>query len=131
MSGYNTEQKKILISYMTEHCKISLSIDEWIDSMRRDFDDRFIPGRSTFYRIIQKLVEDGKVIRTSSEGHGAKYQIAQCEALDHLHMKCLSCGKLIHLSHSVSDSLEKSLIKENFNIDKSKTVIYGKCSKCR
>ena len=49
----------------------------------------------------------------------------------HLHLKCVGCGKLLHMSDTASDAvLNDVLLSNHFAIDKEKTVLFGMCSQC-
>ncbi len=132
MKSYNTEQCRQLVSFMEKNRDKSYSVDEWIAEMKSDSTFAMIPGRSTVFRNIQKLVECGKVIR-SATGRFVKYQLVECPShAGHLHLKCTSCGELIHLSHEASEALADGVMKDSsFDVSSEQTVIYGKCGKCK
>lgn len=60
------------------------------------------------------------------------YQIVDGHNCDkHLHLKCVGCGKLLHMSDTASDAvLNDVLLSNHFAIDKEKTVLFGMCSQC-
>lgn len=128
MAEYKTEQRKQLLDFMQKNSGLALSVDEWTIRMQQHQSDA--PGRSTVYRTLLMLEKQGLVIRTKERRH-SRYQIAGCSH-DHLHLKCLGCGKLVHLSHSASHALEQIISKdEEFSVDGKQTVIYGTCSDCK
>jgi len=91
------------------------------------------PGRSTVYRALDRLVEEGTVRRFAPESGGsAAYQAmdpSHCDA--HLHLKCVDCGRLIHLDEGVSDALQSDLLRAaGFTVDGRSTTIYGTCAAC-
>ncbi|MEE0062449.1 MAG: transcriptional repressor, partial [Oscillospiraceae bacterium] len=91
------------------------------------------PGRSTVYRALDRLVEEGTVRRFAPESGGsAAYQAmdpGHCDA--HLHLKCVGCGRLIHLDTGVSDALQADLLRAaGFTVDGRSTTIYGTCAAC-
>ena len=52
-----------------------------------------------------------------------------CDA--HLHLKCVDCGRLIHLDTGVSDALQADLLRAaGFTVDGRSTTIYGTCAAC-
>ena len=52
-----------------------------------------------------------------------------CDA--HLHLKCVDCGRLIHLDEDVSDALQSDLLRAaGFTVDGRSTTIYGTCAAC-
>ena len=132
MAHYTTEQKKILFTFLSNNKEKSYSVEELNGELVAAYGDR-APGKSTLYRLITGLVEEGKV-RRFVRGHGRQfaYQIVDCENChSHLHLKCVGCGKLIHLDHETSDQLiEKVQNASCFSVMETETVLFGECSEC-
>ena len=77
--------------------------------------------------------DDVSVRRFAPESGGsAAYQAmdpGHCDA--HLHLKCVDCGRLIHLDEDVSDALQSDLLRAaGFTVDGRSTTIYGTCAAC-
>ena len=88
---------------------------------------------ATIYRTLDKLCTDGVVRKmTMGDGAGSCYQyVAESDCHSHIHLKCVECGKLIHLSCDFLANMESHIHKDHgFTISAGKTVIYGKCSDC-
>ena len=87
------------------------------------------PAKSTAYRIVKKLCDEGFIRRFSREGTaGAVYQLAgKCCCAEHLHIRCLECGLLIHLDRSAQDELTKNT---GFVLDDERSMLYGRCAAC-
>lgn len=133
MATYKTQQKKDLTDFLKAHSDRALTIDEIVENMKADPAFENAPGRSTVYRLMSKLVEEGSVT-CFSKGGGSKaaYQIMGGEHCHHhMHMKCTGCGRLLHMSDEDSCKLLaqiKSL--NNFDIDLSQTLLFGRCQGC-
>lgn len=132
MSGYNTEQKKILTDFLKKHKDESFTIEEIYEHISAR--SGAVPGLSTLYRLMPKLAQEGKVKRFAGSGKRRfLYQIVdgeQCEA--HLHMKCTKCGKLLHMSDGLSEALlEEIQNRSKFSVDRGQTVLFGKCAACK
>ena len=132
MSAYNTEQKKMLEEFMYKNRDNSFTIDEINEKISSEV-GASAPARSTVYRLIKALVEEGRVRKfVNSDSRRASYQLVcgnHCEA--HLHLKCMGCGVLIHMDESLSDELVRAInSKNNFSLDEEETVLYGRCSAC-
>ena len=103
-----------------------------MEGMRKSYGDG-IPGTSTIYRLMSKLVEEGTV-RRFVKGHSRRfvYQIVggkHCRS--HLHLKCMECGKLLHLDERVSDALLSQIrVNNDFSVNEEETVLFGECSAC-
>ena len=88
-------------------------------------------GRTTVYRALQKLVNKGEVCR-HADGNSFYYSLAGEKCKEHFHLKCVDCGKLIHLECSqLSDISQHVLSYHGFKLDKLSTVLYGVCEECR
>ena len=133
MSSYHTEQKKLLLEYLSAHKDNSLTIDEISEGIAASAEETSAPGKSTVYRLINKLLEDGKVKKFSRTGtRQAAYQLVEgrhCSA--HLHLKCTECGRLFHMKDQLSDELIKKIsADQSFAVSQAETVLYGKCRFC-
>lgn len=53
------------------------------------------------------------------------------DASDNYHVKCESCGRLVHLQcKEVSELWNHLLEKHSFKMNPQMTVIYGQCGNC-
>ena len=79
-------------------------------------------------------MEDGSVRKyLCEEGKSACFQYVgdseECRL--HFHLKCIKCGKLIHLECDYLSDLEKHISEHHkFTVDNTKTVLYGVCEDC-
>lgn len=134
MSSYNTEQKKLLEEFMTKNRDRSFTIDEIIEGLRdMRGESEILPGRSTVYRLIGRLAEEGKLRKfVKADSRKASYQLMVGQHCDcHLHLKCTDCGKLFHMDEEISDELVRRISTfSNFSVDEEATVLFGKCAVC-
>jgi len=133
MSGYKTEQKKILLDFMLNNRETPLTIEELIALMQSSDSNSCVPGRSTIYRLMNKLVEDGTVKRfVQGNSRHFYYQIVSSEHCHHhIHMKCTSCGKLYHMDDEDSKQLLGAVLKNtHFKVNQEETTLYGTCDTC-
>lgn len=89
-------------------------------------------GEATVFRALSSLAEDGRLKRfTGERGDGAYYQFSTCSADDHIHLKCVECGKLIHMDCTfMAEIIDHFREHHGFTVDCEKTVIYGLCDEC-
>lgn len=130
MEKYKTCQRKVLADFFKEHCDRYFSVEEIAESLC----GRENISKSAVYRNIDKLVQEGSLQKTAEEGSRRfLYRYVDSESCtSHLHLKCLSCGSVLHMSDSETDMiLEKVRKDSSFVIDGKKTVLYGMCEKCR
>ena len=127
---YKTKQKTILIDYFKKNISKQLSINEIISSICPDGS-----GKSTIYRRISKMVEDGELLRLhGDDGKSIVYQYTGdgMHCSDHFHLKCSQCGKLVHLDCEHLTRVSNHILAgHNFTLDTKKSVLYGLCSQCR
>ena len=133
MSEYKTHQREAVLSFLASHSEIQYSMDELVQSLSAIHGEN-APGKSTVYRLINKLVEDGTVKRF--EKNNSKqfvYQIAGGEECHHhLHMKCLNCGRLLHMEHELSEELIGLIYGDSdFTVDQEQTTLFGCCKECK
>lgn len=132
MSTYNTRQKEMLISFLKKHPDTPFSIDELCEKLCDGSETA--PGKSTVYRLMGQLVENGTVKRyVKGNSRQFLYQIAGSEECHHhLHLKCTGCGKLLHMNHEQSEKLLSDILGENeFTVELDSTTIFGSCKSCR
>lgn len=124
---YNTAKRNELISFFKRSEGRALTVDEICAAILNGGH-----GKSTVYRIIARLVDEGSLRRISdAKTRRITYQyIHGGRCAEHLHLKCTDCGRLIHLSDDVSHTLEKRILNtEGFELD-SGALIYGRCESC-
>ena len=127
-SNYKTKQKSLILD-----CVIATNGKHFTaDDISLMLDEKGTHvGKATVYRGLDRLLAEGVIKKyTLGEKSGACYQYdgSSCE---HFHLKCTSCGKLIHADCEFLDKLSSHVSADHgFVIDGSRTVFYGKCSEC-
>lgn len=126
---YHTEQRKQVLTFLTEHKGQQYTIDEVISHMSGEH----LPGKSTVYRLMKQLVEEG-LVKRCNKGNSRQftYQLLDGEACSHhFHMQCESCGKLFHLAEEKSKEVQGFLQQaEQFDLDLTRCMLYGICGTC-
>lgn len=128
MQGYQTEQKKRLLAYLSAHQDRAFSLEELTPPMVACG-----VGKSTVYRLIARLVDEGRVRRYLREGRrGYTYQyFAENDCRTHLHLRCTDCGRVVHLEKAVSAAVKEALkSRAGFVLDDEKTMLSGRCAAC-
>ncbi len=130
-STYNTKQKQLILELLLKSKEKQLSCEEIEEKLKSNGTP---VGKSTVYRYLVNLQNEGKVRKLSSEnGKYATFSFIENEeeCSKHLHLRCLSCGEFVHLSCRLMDEVSAHLIADHkFCLDNSKTVLYGLCEKC-
>lgn len=124
---YKTKRKEEIFKYFLSHKEQSLSLKEVCEALTKDGE-----GESSVYRIVAALCRDGVIRKITDPGsRHCKYQFVGGGACsNHLHLKCNSCGKLIHLDHEKSRELKESILTlGGFKLDGA-SFLFGECITC-
>ena len=123
---YNTSNQQMLLDIFINNKEKTFTAIELIDLLK----DKM--NKATIYRQLIKLEESKDIIKFYNNLDDIyEYQLYQ-ECKEHLHLKCVKCGKVVHLKCGETNAF-LSHIKDyhGFNVDKMKTVIYGICKECQ
>lgn len=129
MREYTTRQRKLLVDFFKNHCDEQLTVKE-IASFT-EINDKI--SLSALYRNIDKMLLEGIIQKYAKEnGREFVYRYIDKEKCAwHLHLKCTSCGRMIHLDDESSEYVRAMLKSKNsFKIDEHKTILYGLCDLC-
>ena len=89
---------------------------------------------TTIYRFLDKLCAENIIIKYSDvNSDKAVYQYAgeQGNCREHLHLKCIKCGKVMHLDCGFMDELRKHIMAEHhFQLQCSGDLLHGLCEEC-
>ena len=123
---YNTKNKKTIIEFFKSHS------DEWFTAEQVETSLNSV-GKSSVYRIVGELADSGVLLREYSERLScAVYKIDNKNCREHFHLKCVECGRFVHIEdENVCNLLDKIAKNNDFSIDKGKSVLYGTCENCR
>lgn len=125
MKRYNTTPRKRLLSFLKAHYDRQFTVEEIAEKVTGI-------SISTIYRNVGKMVEEGSVQRFSIDGSRKfLYQyFDEDNCSRHLHLKCVSCGFIFHVEENLMSAILASAVKNEFRIDRKKTILYGSCKHC-
>ena len=130
--GYKTKQKEKILEYLISHPSQHVTAQEISYHLNQEGTN---VGTATIYRQLDQLVTDGtirKYIIDSRTGACYEYLPDSGECHRHFHLKCIQCEKLYHVACEHLTELEEHILEHHgFQIDQSKTVLYGVCETCR
>ena len=127
---YMTCSKKCLLDFLSSHPDSQFTVEQIYESISSNAN----MGKSTVYRLIDRMVNDGTVRRfVPDNSRHFLYQYSGCHSPhSHLHLKCTSCGCLLHMEDKQSEEMLSRILKmQDFELDGEKTLLYGKCLNCR
>ena len=124
---YQTEKRTEITAIISKKADKVFTIDEICSELAPSG-----KGKSTVYRIISRMADEGSVRRISDgKTRHVTYQYLGAKSCsEHLHLKCKGCGRLIHLDEETSSLLESKIFaSRGFEIDSGATL-FGKCDFC-
>ena len=129
----NTVQQNIIcdtVKSMTTHP----SPDEVYNEIHKDHPTI---GRSTVYRVLNKLADNGEIKKVSIPGAADRFDF---RTDDHIHMRCRCCNKVFDAelegSKELLDQINSMLASENdktggFAREGAHISFYGICEDCQ
>ena len=127
---YSTRQKRELLKFMKTHSLENFSVDDVVFRLQGEGTPI---GRSTVYRYLESMAEQGAVRKYQNAQGITQYQHVEDEGLcaKHFHMMCKLCGKLAHVDCNLMHTLAAHIADEHgFTLDARETVLVGICAKC-
>lgn len=132
MANYRTIHRKTLIEFLRSQEEADLSAESIAEGLK-NAQAESAPSRSTVYRLLQNLAEEGVVRRSMDpENKQALYRISGENCSRHLHLKCERCGRIMHLEEESSKTIARILReKEGFLLNKDHNLFLGRCLDCQ
>lgn len=130
-NSYATASRRKILEFLKSNSDRTVTVAD-IDSYLKRNDSEV--NITTIYRYLDKLAKEGTVMKYVAEkGSQAVYQYVEqghrCE--EHLHLKCVKCGCIIHLECDFMDEISEHILKEHrFTLQCKNSILYGMCSEC-
>ena len=127
---YNTRQKRDILSFLQQHDLEPYSVDDLVFEMQEQGEKI---GRTTVYRHLEALTEQGRVHKYQNAQGVTQYQHVENagDCASHFHMMCKSCGRLYHVSCGLMNTLSDHIYTDhNFRVDTRETMLVGVCARC-
>ena len=130
-NAYKTKQRQYIYDFLKANCETAFTIDEITERIGKQ---NVSVGRTTVYRNVEKLVQSGQVRKfIDQKGKSSTFQFVEqhTHCNEHIHLKCVGCGKFIHLDCELMESVNNHILEEHgFCIDNSKSLLFGFCEDC-
>lgn len=130
-STYNTKQKRSILQLLEDNNDRQFSCDEITETLKNNGTP---VGKTTVYRYLDILEKNGQVRKytdTVSKISLYQYIDKKLNCQEHMHLKCVCCGGLVHLGCEFMSEVGKHILEHHkFRVDNSKTVILGVCENC-
>ena len=129
---YNTKQQECITQYFIDNKDKHITASE-ICSFFKSAGSPV--STATVYRCLDRLCNQGiikKYVIDNDAPACYQYVGSHENCHEHLHLKCTKCGTLFHIDCAQASGIHSHVLEHHdFEIDNSKTVFYGLCSKCR
>ena len=122
---YRTKQKEMIINYIMNY-SYEFTVKDIYLGLNKSV------GLTTIYRVIDDMVEMGKVYKTIGHDNITYYEyLESCDKDNHFFLKCDSCGKVIHVDCDCVNDLFSHVTKEHkFSPSHEHIIIHGLCREC-
>ncbi|MBQ4379409.1 MAG: transcriptional repressor [Treponema sp.] len=126
---YNTEQRNALLTFLSENPDKTFSAKEIVTALS----GKNI-SKSSVYRNLSELESEKKIKRVKKAGSNESfyqfYDNSECK--NHIHLSCISCGKIFHLESARTEKLVSEVEEaDGFEISRGETTLYGTCKECQ
>ncbi|MCF0241380.1 MAG: transcriptional repressor [Treponema sp.] len=130
--NYRTKTKDLINEFILKHHDITFSASDVFEYLKNC--DSTV-NVTTVYRNMDRLVDNGILIRRKTEGEDAAWYQVVSEDSDcdhHIHLQCSNCGKLFHMECDFMDEIQEHLLREHkFFLDCKLSLLKGLCETCR
>ena len=123
---YNTNHKNELLNLFNLDSSKTYSAKTLVDMYSDSMD------KATIYRKLKQLESNKKIFKVFNINTNM-YEYSLYESCaNHMHLKCISCGKIVHLKCDVVECFISHIEREHdFVLENTNQTIYGKCKECR
>ena len=105
---YTTKNRSEILDYLKKNCSSTISAAD----IKKHLEEKEISvNTTTIYRFLDKLCAENIIIKYSDvNSDKAVYQYAgeQGNCREHLHLKCIKCGKCAKACQMIVDPVENS-----------------------
>ena len=131
--SYKTRQREEILEFLKESGTHHVTAEEVYQHLN---EARNSVGRTTVYRQLEKLVDDGFLNKFMTGMNApACFEYVDPSSCGEdsacYHLRCEVCGRLIHLHCEELAAIEGHLLTHHgFLLNPMRTVFYGLCTEC-
>jgi Fur family ferric uptake transcriptional regulator len=119
----NTQARQLILKFLQEQ-EAPISAREIIDFVAKTRPDI---NKSTVYRFINTLSEDGLVSTIQVPGKGAVYEMRG--ERPHYHFNCELCDSVVCMGKD--DAQIRRLVPSGYSVSQEQLVLSGVCPNCK
>lgn len=129
--GYNTRTRQLILDYLINNRQHAVSASNILEHLEAQGAS---PNPTTVYRYLDKLAGEQRIMKyVADKGERAVFQYVDegRHCREHLHLKCVQCGRIYHLDCHFMDEVRAHLMAEHgFTLQCEGSVLYGLCRHC-
>lgn len=128
---YRTKQQEMILDCLKKQKDIFCTVEEFMECLHRE---GIHVGQTTVYRALERLSEDGAVVKIPSvDGSKAQFRYVGEEISSAVgKLVCLKCGAMIPLECSRLDAFYEHIHEDHgFQLDQRHMILYGYCGQCQ
>ena len=95
--GYNTKTRQLILDYLIRNRQHAVSASNILEHLEAEGAS---PNPTTVYRYLDKLAGEQRIMKyVADKGEKAVFQYVDegRHCREHLHLKCVQCGRIYHL----------------------------------
>ena len=129
--GYNTKTRQLILDYLINNRQHAVSASNILEHLEAEGAS---PNPTTVYRYLDKLAGEQRIMKyVADKGEKAVFQYVDegRHCREHLHLKCVQCGRIYHLDcHSMDEVRAHLMAEHGFTLQCEGSVLYGLCRYC-
>ena len=129
--GYNTKTRQLILDYLINNRQHAVSASNILEHLEAEGAS---PNPTTVYRYLDKLAGEQRIMKyVADKGEKAVFQYVDegRHCREHLHLKCVQCGRIYHLDCHFMEEVRAHLMAEHgFTLQCEGSVLYGLCRSC-
>ena len=99
---YNTKQKNSIKDLFINNPNEYFTAEELLSIL---VCDKKLVSKATLYRTLDLMISSGEIIKYNVENNKSCYQYSNCDDNSHIHFRCQSCGKILHIKNPLVDTI--------------------------
>lgn len=129
--GYNTKTRQLILDYLINNRQHAVSASNILEHLEAQGAS---PNPTTVYRYLDKLAVEQRIMKyVADKGQKAVFQYVDegHHCREHLHLKCVGCGRIFHLECDFMDEVRRHLMEgHGFELQCEGSILYGRCRRC-
>ena len=130
--NYNTKARKYILDFLKSRQDSTVSAADITEHLQRMGAG---VNQATVYRYLNRLSRENRLLKfTDSKTQKSVYRFVGVDSGcdEHIHIKCVSCGRLMHLECDFMQDNKSHLAEEHgFLLRCYGSILYGLCEDCR